>query len=314
MPRLLPLSRETRSLPPLTVASTLIYSLAALALLIATVWYQPGKNPRWVLGCLALVAVLFAVGTFARGRRFTTSEATALLAVYLGVVAALTWTSNLDLAAFGNGLALPLLGIYTSWLLPRRAVIVFYAGLVAWVASVTHRGDDVLTSMAFIIAAEAVVMSEVVRILVVRISRLMYTDSLTGAHNRAGLIRRADRLIDVARRRDEPISIALIDLDGLREVNNAGGHRAGDELLTRATHEWLTTFDGDVVGRLGGDEFVVVLAGLDECAAARRLAEARASASVPWTWGVAQLRPEDTLATLLDRADLRMYEGKSGRL
>lgn len=301
-------------LPALTSVSALLYALAALALTVAWIWYSPGKNPRWVLGTLALVAAGLTATALARGRRFTTTEATVFLALYLGCIVSLTHTTGVDLAAFSNGLALPLLGIYTSWLLPRRGSIVFYAGLVGWVAAVAARSDQLLATMALVVAGEAVVMTEIVRVLVVRITRLMYSDALTQTLNRAGTTRRTLDLIAASRRRGTPLAAAVIDIDGLREVNNRAGHRAGDELLARAAREWVATLhDGESVGRIGGDEFVILVPGATRETATRRLSALQAQASVAWTWGVAEAVPGDTPTSLFERADLEMFERKAAR-
>ncbi|MFT4265215.1 MAG: GGDEF domain-containing protein [Nocardioides sp.] len=297
--------------PALAASTVVIYGLAGVALLLGAAFHTPGKNPAWVLATLGALALALAAYAAIRGRGFGDREAIVFLALYLTSVVGMSRDTHLGTGALSNGLALPMVGIYASWLLPRRAMALFYGGLLAWVATMALRGDGMLTTMAVIIAGQATLMCETVHVLNGRISRLMYTDPLTGALNRAGLVRQGDRMLTSAARRGEPVAAALIDLDRLREVNNTRGHSAGDDLLVRATREWLDAFDGLPVGRIGGDEFVVLLPGHTAAQARRRLGEVHDAATVEWTWGVDELVAGDDLEDLLARADREMYHGKA---
>ena len=94
-------------------------------------------------------------------------------------------------------------------------------------------------------------------------------DSLTGLPNRAqvmGLIRGA---LNRAQRSGSVIGLLFVDLDGFKQVNDALGHDAGDEVLQAVGQRMQACVrTGDIVGRLGGDEFVVLLEPLEEEAAA----------------------------------------------
>lgn len=296
-----------------SVTATL-YLIGGLLLLIATVFYTPGKNPRWALGSLGTLGVAMGVFTLVRGRSFTRLEATVMLAIQLAAIAAMTHTSHLGTAAFSNGIGLPLIGIYASLLLTRRAVIVYYVGLAAFVVAVAVRGDSILTTAALVMALEATIATEIVRVLFEQMQALAQADPLTGVLNRHGLESVGQRLLARSRRRRTPISVVLIDLDDLRAVNNRHGHRAGDDLLVAATRQWLDDMAGDeAVGRVGGDEFVLLLPGTDEDRAYERVRALARAASVSWTAGVAQLRGEESFADLIERADKAMYARKRVR-
>ncbi len=90
--------------------------------------------------------------------------------------------------------------------------------------------------------------------------RLATTDPLTGLYNRAEVAVRLAAEIARARRYGHPISMLLADIDGLKEVNDSGGHSAGDRVLCRLGEvlrsQVRTT---DTAGRWGGDEFCVLL-------------------------------------------------------
>lgn len=86
-------------------------------------------------------------------------------------------------------------------------------------------------------------------------------DALCPVFNRRAFEREIHREIALAARFRTPLSIIYIDLDHFKDVNDAFGHAAGDEVLIRISEMLLRhTRDTDIVGRLGGDEFGIVLA------------------------------------------------------
>lgn len=99
------------------------------------------------------------------------------------------------------------------------------------------------------------------------VSALAYTDPLTGLANRRAL----DERIAAAVARSAALAIAFCDLDGLKDINDAAGHDAGDAALRRAADALATAAGrhaGAFVCRIGGDEFCVVVEGGDEDSAA----------------------------------------------
>ncbi|GAB3283870.1 GGDEF domain-containing protein [Parasphingorhabdus pacifica] len=143
-------------------------------------------------------------------------------------------------------------------------------------------------------------------------------DPLTGLHNRRALDDRLDRLM--GQQESQPLSAALIDLDGFKEVNDRCSHAEGDDVLrvvAGALRETLRT--DDFVARYGGDEFVVLLPGAtlaDAEAALNRAAEMVAdlpgarSRGVTLSVGVVAMRPQESGSQVLARADAAMYKAK----
>lgn len=97
-----------------------------------------------------------------------------------------------------------------------------------------------------------------------RVAYLAYHDSLTGLPNRALFQDRLQQAILRAHRDERGVSVLLIDLDGFKEVNDALGHHAGDEVLQEVAVRLRSALRAsDTVARLGGDEFAVLLPATD---------------------------------------------------
>jgi diguanylate cyclase len=157
-----------------------------------------------------------------------------------------------------------------------------------------------------------------------RIEELAELDELTGSSNRRSIMRMLEEEIDRAARGGSPCSIALIDLDWFKRINDAYGHPTGDEVLRTFS---ITTFANirsvDRFGRYGGEEFLLVLPGMDTGQAMRALDRLRVIiAELDWSAfspgmkvtmsaGVAMLNPNETSDTLLARADSALYAAKA---
>ncbi|WP_416896224.1 MAG: GGDEF domain-containing protein [Minwuia sp.] len=148
-------------------------------------------------------------------------------------------------------------------------------------------------------------------------------DPLTPVSNRRAFVRDLSRMISYSERYGVPASLIFFDVNGMKQINDTHGHKAGDDaLLTVADKLVANTRDSDVVGRLGGDEFAVVLAQADEKAAmmkAEELVEAIQSEpvvvngeTVPISvaYGIFPFRPGEDASSTLAEADRRMYERK----
>ena len=93
-----------------------------------------------------------------------------------------------------------------------------------------------------------------------RIHLLSLTDDLTSLPNRRAFVRRLQDEVSRVQRYGNPLSLALIDLDGFKDINDKLGHAAGDEVLRVMAAEILSIFrHHDLVARYGGEEFAVLL-------------------------------------------------------
>ncbi|PKI91190.1 hypothetical protein CW368_07995 [Actinomycetales bacterium SN12] len=137
------------------------------------------------------------------------------------------------------------------------------------------------------------------------------TDPLTGALNRRGLVYAMSEALRRSSRTRQPLSIALIDLDHFKAVNDGEGHQAGDAVLKTLVAQWTALSRvGDRVARLGGDEFVILLPETPQAGAAAMVERMRQLTPHPWSWGVAEVRSNETLDEALRRADAEMYRNK----
>jgi diguanylate cyclase (GGDEF)-like protein len=137
-------------------------------------------------------------------------------------------------------------------------------------------------------------------------------DALTGARTRRAGLADLDHEIARARRTSMPLTLAYVDVVGLKAVNDTRGHAAGDALLQQAVRGIRAQLRSyDVIVRVGGDEFVCVLSGATPTDAAQRFAAVRtglATAAEPCEVriGLAALRPGETGAELIERADAEL--------
>jgi len=309
------LRESLRTLPPLTVATAAMYGSGSVLLVAGALSWEPGKNPRWVIVGLAVVAVVFFVWTTLRGRRFTAPEALVMTIVQLVTVGCLTWTTHLTLGAFANGTVLPIVGVYTIWFLhPVGGRVVLYLGVLWWCVAIVHQHNPTLAPFAASLVIQTVIAAEVFSRIKRRMDKMARTDPLTGTLNRRGITEVLELELGRATRRGESVSVVAVDLDGLREVNNTLGHHAGDQLLETITRHWADSMRRrDEVGRTGGDEFLFVLPTTTKVEAESLVRRLAATSPGAWSAGVAVVKPGDTLTSLLERADRRMYVAKASR-
>ncbi|WP_353641587.1 PleD family two-component system response regulator [Mesorhizobium sp. WSM2239] len=154
------------------------------------------------------------------------------------------------------------------------------------------------------------------------------TDGLTGLHNRRYLDSHLQTLFDRAVARRRPLSVMITDLDRFKLINDTHGHDGGDDVLREFARRLRKNVRGiDLACRFGGEEFVVVMPDTDGGVAEKVAERIRAEiAQTPFpvgksgqtmdvtvSVGVSSLkRGADTVEALMKRADLALYEAKTG--
>lgn len=158
----------------------------------------------------------------------------------------------------------------------------------------------------------------------VRLHRVAVTDPLTGTYNREFLQQRLPAEIEQAIDRDRPLSIALVDVDHFKHVNDQYGHGVGDVVLAEVARRLRSAIrGGDLLVRYGGEEFIAVLPKADAGRAwevgermRQRVCERAFDVGdglallLRISVGVAQWRMGEKMPELIERADVALYGAK----
>jgi diguanylate cyclase (GGDEF)-like protein len=215
----------------------------------------------------------------------------------------------------------------TSWKLlmavPNSRLYVSIAGWTQWIPWLVLALVSVLGTLLVALFARSLADRARLTLLSTRLEQIARTDALTGLLNRRALNEHLARAAAHARRRDEPLSLMMIDLDRFKETNDEFGHEAGDHVLCSFANCLRDALRADdIYGRWGGDEFLVALpatdsdsaltaaARLQDCAQALQLGEIGLPDGIPFSIGIST-STETTPAELVREADVVLYEAKS---
>ncbi len=279
---------------------------------------DPGMTiPQILLGVMMLLGLLTAmpeIGIMLIVQLFT---------LYLGGVLALRLDQFILIWVVGAvALAVPLYFVGDQISFPQSTIL---SKVLLWVFLVSVLGY--LSYVAGVISNLRLKVNEKNKTLanaLKTVEELARHDTLTGAMNRRALMECLQSMIQSVKRKPFPFSIAFVDLDHFKQVNDSCGHRLGDDVLkifAGILHESVRTTDR--VARYGGDEFIVVLVDTAEDAAGVVLERMRENvARHNWkalglnvnlsaSIGVASFQPDETIEKMLARADDALYAAKS---
>ena len=157
-----------------------------------------------------------------------------------------------------------------------------------------------------------------------RLVSMATVDSLTGLLNRQAGLERVDEELSRHRRSGRPLACLLMDIDRFKKINDTYGHQAGDAVLAEfGAILRKYTRKHDIACRYGGEEFLLLLADSSLSAALATAEKVRTvTSAMPVSFGGKQihyttsigldlLRPDDTSATIIARADAALYEAKN---
>lgn len=221
------------------------------------------------------------------------------------VLVAPTGTDALALAAVYTFLAVDAFVFFA----PLTALAHLAVCVVAATAAVTAH-DELSVTHAVALDVVLVAIAVVVGVLARKASRAS-VDALTGLPNRRGVDQALERLARAAERSGGTLAVALLDLDHFKEVNDGGGHAAGDALLRETAARWRRLLpEAAVLGRTGGDEFAVVLPGAPTAELALLLAALVRDERSPASAGIALWSPPESPWDAVRRADGALYRAK----
>jgi diguanylate cyclase (GGDEF)-like protein len=293
----------------------LVYGCGAVLCGIGALWPMSPRTPVALLAVLAVSGGLLSAG-FRLGRdRLPMAAVHAGLVLLALLTALVAWRSATAVGVVGLGPGMVALGVLAGHVLPAAHARLHAASAVAVISSgALAAAPSGLLSPWLAAVVTTVVLTEAQVRQTGGLRRAAGTDPLTGLANRRAWEDGADRLLAAAGRTGEPVTVAVLDLDGFKAVNDTGGHAAGDALLRSLAASWRGELRrSDLLGRLGGDEFGLCLPGSDHATTAELLGRLHAVSAGAWSAGTATARPGEALSEVLARADAALYRQKAGR-
>ncbi|WP_369259040.1 GGDEF domain-containing protein [Geodermatophilus amargosae] len=293
----------------------LLYGCAAVMCAAGALWPMASRTPVVLLSALAAVGGIGSAALWHLRDRAPMGVVHAALALLSLLTAVLAWRSVTAVGVVGLGPVLVALGVLAGHVMPPVPARLQVAGAVAVVtlgAVAAEPGGFVSSWLAAVGTTAVLTEAQIRQSGALRLAA--GTDPLTGVANRRAWEAESARLLAHAERTGEPLTVAVLDLDGFKAVNDTAGHSAGDALLRSLAAQWGAELRrSDLLGRLGGDEFVLCLPDTDSARCAELLQRLRAASSAPWSAGTATVRPGEDLAAALVRADVALYREKSAR-
>lgn len=280
-------------------------------------YFAPLSGHQAAADRLLITLAEIGVGLLLLSRRVHVSD-WFLQAVVTGNVLVIAWTiatAPMALGAAANLFGLVGLGAYVGiWFTARQAGLQMLLAIVVSALGVVVREDRAQFLALWVTGIlTAFTLSLLLHVLMRHQARLAGLDPLTGVLTRAGLATIIDRPTATSRLR-QPLSIAVLDLDGFKAVNDQQGHEAGDDML-RAVGEQLrhSTRETDVVARLGGDEFLIILGGTTAFRAEEIITRLVGHLPISASFGIAAWQPGADFDAVLRSADAAMYAQKPNR-
>lgn len=219
-----------------------------------------GDRPAllWTLGVLAIVGI--------GGSDYASGTELRIYPLYFAPVALLAWHAGLRGTALGSALSA------TTWVASNVWAGMQFSHDGFWVANALLHGS------AFVLVGYLI---SRLRTSVERQRQLGSTDPLTRLRNSRAFYDEAPGLLALCARHSRPVTLAYVDLDNFKSVNDSLGHRAGDELLRQTADKLRGSLrPSDLCARLGGDEFAILFPELDSEAATTTLERLRSEVAV----------------------------------
>jgi diguanylate cyclase (GGDEF)-like protein len=307
-------SRVLAGRPAMAWPLALLFFSKGIVCMVVILFPISSTEPIGVIGAVGIAAILGATWVWVFATRISTFGFQLFAAG--GSLAASVLVAN---AATHGGMMLtafsyPWIAIYSAHFFNRRGVVA--QGLLISIGFGVGLILDGLPHVAIYWVIVTVTIWSICLVLghlSESLRRQADTDPLTGLLNRNGFLAAAIREHAIAVRSGNPLTLAVLDLDGFKQINDRRGHVVGDQVLAALGRSWLERLRaGDILARHGGDEFVLLLPATSPEGAGTVLERLHADdLKLTWSVGISQWRATETLHECMARADHDLYEVKS---
>ncbi|HWE58174.1 MAG TPA: GGDEF domain-containing protein [Solirubrobacteraceae bacterium] len=292
----------------------LLHGTSAVGLAAIAAAPLSGSAPTSLYAACGCLLAVIAGGLVSFGTRIGPRTLLALAGVRVAVVAVTLSGATSGGATLFGGAGLIWVALWVTAFYPMRTAIwTIVAEVAAVIVASLINPDHLRTALdALPMITGAAVLSVLLAQVLGSLRHEARHDELTGLMNRRGLDQAMHELASGRRFCASAHSLVVIDLDGLKLVNDHAGHLAGDQMLVTFATELQTAARGvDLTARIGGDEFIAILPGLSGPDAIKWADELQELSGVAWSYGVAERGSGEELETWLNRADKLMYAAKT---
>lgn len=308
------LRRLLANRPPAAWTAALLFCCGGTARLLVLAFPLSSHQPDTVIAVVGLSMLLIGLTLWVFAWRVPMAGLQGLMYTCALLVSLLVANAKTDRGALLAAFSYPWIMVYTAHFFSRRTSVTL-AGVISasFGVALALNGlpgglpDWLLVSAA--VFATGVILGDLGESL----RRQADTDYLTGLLNRNGFLAAATRERAVADRSGQPLTLAVLDLDGFKKINDRDGHAAGDRLLATLGRDWRSSLrSSDILARHGGDEFVLLMPCTAPSGAEAVLARMRTRQdAVCWSCGVSEWLGGESLDAALARADRHLYRAKA---